>query len=180
MRDHLNEQLEHLAGEDGTISSSPPKQAIARVRYTHDAMIDRLLADPCISQNELAEAFGYSASWISQIMSSDAFQARFAARRAELVDPVVAERCRINFEAMVLRSQEILMEKLSRPAGDIPDSLVLKSFELSTRAAGYGIRGATAPAVNVDVHLDVLQQNITRMLRAQREALAGEEQKSED
>ena len=61
--------------------------AIDRVKYTHDAMIDLIIAQPAISQGELAKHFGYSQPWVSRIMNSDAFLARLAQRKAEIVDP---------------------------------------------------------------------------------------------
>jgi hypothetical protein len=42
-------------------------QEIQKVRYTHDAMIDLIIADPSIHQNHLAKIFGYTASFVSII-----------------------------------------------------------------------------------------------------------------
>src|SRR2546421_725388 len=53
------------------------------LRYTHEAMVDMLIAEPWISQNELAARFGFSPSWISTVICSDAFQAKLAERRGE-------------------------------------------------------------------------------------------------
>jgi hypothetical protein len=155
-----------LEGE--IIPSAPEKPKIAKVRYTHDAMIDMLLANPAIKQNDLADIFGYTASWVSSIMSSDAFQARFEQRRAEVVDPALAARVSVNFKAMVLRSQEIIMDKLAQPSAHVSDALALKAFELSTRAAGYGLKQQPPTEVDVTVHLNTLQQNIVGMLRNSR------------
>ena len=54
-----------------------------RVKYSHDAMIDLIIASPGIQQNTLAIHFGYTVGWISTIMQSDAFQAKLAARKDE-------------------------------------------------------------------------------------------------
>ena len=61
--------------------------AIQRVKYTHDALIDMIIANPAVSQGQLATAFGYTQGWLSRVMNSDAFQARLAARKMEVVDP---------------------------------------------------------------------------------------------
>ena len=34
--------------------------AIQRVSYTHDALIDMIIANPEVSQGELSKAFGYT------------------------------------------------------------------------------------------------------------------------
>lgn len=146
---------------------SGARRGISEVHYTHDAMVDLILGNPAISQNLLAQHFGYTASWISQIISSDAFQARLAERTQQLVDPILLQSVEARFKALVLRSQEILMEKLNRPTDEVPDQLALRTLELSSRAAGYGARQETPPAsaVNISVHLESMGENLTRLLR---------------
>jgi hypothetical protein len=139
------------------------------VNYTHKDIIDYVLTNPGISQNNVAAHFGYSASYLSQLMVSDAFQTEFASRREKMVDPVIAANVKLNFEAMILRSQEILMEKLSLPAHQIPDQLALRALELSSRAAGYGAKNeAPSVIVNVDTHLEALGANLERLLDKKR------------
>lgn len=111
--------------------------AIARVRYTHDAMIDLIVTNPAMSQKELAKHFGYTDAWISRIFASDAFQARLAARKEELVNPVITASVKERIEGLAMQSLEIISQKLE--ATQNPD-LALKAFELSTKAAGYGAR----------------------------------------
>lgn len=113
--------------------------ALQRVRYTHDAMIDLLIANPAISQNEIAKHFNYSVPWVSRVFCSDAFQARLAARREELVNPVLAQGVEDRIKGLAMQSLEVLENKLA--ATQSPD-LALKIFELSTKAAGYGARSS--------------------------------------
>lgn len=151
---------------EGALVSSEPKQAIKKVRYTHDAMIDLIIANPAISQNELALHFGYSASWISQIIAADAFQSRLAERTKELVDPTIRISIDERFKGLVLRSLEILAEKLSKPTHQIPDQLALRTLEVSSRALGYGAKDNNTVVQNhVEVHLDKLGQNLVTLLR---------------
>lgn len=155
----------------GRGSSAPLKRG---VNYSHKAFIDLILSSPGISQNAVAAHFGYSVSWVSQVMSSDAFQAEFARRSAEIVDPVLRLSVEERFRGMVSRSMEILMEKLSLPAHQVPDQLALRAFELSTRAAGYGARAEPPVAqVNVNVHLEEMGENLTRLLARKRELIEG-------
>lgn len=144
-----------------------PAQPIAKVSYTHDAMIDFIIAQPTISQGQLAAKFGYTPAWISQIISSDAFQSRLAARRDELVDPEIIASVKLNFEALVRRSQELLLAKLNRRAEEVPDNLVLRTLEAASRAAGYGAKDTSINlTVNqVENHLEVLGENLTKLLQ---------------
>jgi len=145
---------------------SGANRGITKVSYTHDHMIDRIIADPCITQNELAATYGYTAGWVSQIIASDAFQARLAERSGELVDPTIRATVADRFKGIVLRSLEILREKLDKPAAGIPDNLVLRSVELSSRALGYGARiEQTNIQVNVGEHLEELGNNLTKLLQ---------------
>lgn len=123
--------------------------AISRVKYTHDAMIDVLVANPGVSQGEIARHFGYTQAWISRVFCSDAFQARLAARKDDLVDPVVGQCVEDRIKGLAMQSIEILEEKLQATRN--PD-LAVKVFELSTKAAGYGARQAN---VNVQTNFVV-------------------------
>ena len=92
---------------------------IARVRYTHDAVIDEILMNPAISQNDLAKHFGFSASWMSIVINSDAFQERLAERKGELVDPKVRATISERLDAIAKRSLEKIMDRLDNPAAQI-------------------------------------------------------------
>lgn len=117
------------------MSSGDGALAIQKVRYSHDAMIDLILANPAISQNQLAAHFGYTPGWVSQVMASDAWKARLEARRAEIVDPTLVAAVEERFEGLVRESQRIVMEKLqANPTGDF----ALKVLEVSGKALGYG------------------------------------------
>lgn len=159
--------------------------AIAKVGYSHEAMIDLIIARPGISQNAIAAHFGYTPSWISQIISSDAFQSALEKRREKLVDPLIAAEVQSNFKALVARSLDILQQKLNRPVDEIPDNLALRTFEIASRAAGYGAKDSApaqpATTVEVNVHLEQLGGGLVALLqRKKREAEAVMLQPSQD
>ena len=118
----------------GTASAA---NAIARVKYSHDAMIDLLIANPAISQNEIAANFGYTVPWVSRIMNSDAFQARLALRKEELLDPVIVASIEEKFRALASKSLDVVLDKLSATNSA---ELGLKALEISAKALGYGAR----------------------------------------
>jgi hypothetical protein len=174
-----------LAGEPPPAEEPDPEEAVVpepektngiqRVGYTHEALIDLMIARPELLQKDLAAHFGYTEAWLSQIISSDAFQVRLAERREQLVDPAIRESLRLRFDSMVQRSLEILSEKLARPASDVPDQLALRAFELSTRAAGYGARvDPVRVDVNVNNHLELLSSNLVTLLRRKKAEIIDE------
>lgn len=111
--------------------------AIARVKYSHDAMIDLMIADPGVSQGALAQQFGYTQAWVSRVVNSDAFLARLAERKADIVDPSIALTLDEKFRALANQSLDIVMDKLAVTKN--PDT-ALKALELSSKALGYGAR----------------------------------------
>ena len=118
----------------GTASAAT---AIARVKYTHDAMIDLIIANPAMAQGQLAAHFGYTGPWVSRIMNSDAFQARLAVRKADIVDPVLVASVDEKLRVMASKSLDLVIQRLE--LGVDFDS-ALKSVEISSKALGYGAR----------------------------------------
>jgi len=112
--------------------------AIARVKYSHDAMIDLLLAQPAIKQGEVARHFGYTQAWVSRIMNSDAFLARLAQRKADLVDPAIALSIDEKLRAVASKSLDIVLEKLELPSATFDQAL--NATNVVSKALGYGAR----------------------------------------
>lgn len=132
-----------------------------RVTYTHDAMIDLIIARPQISNNELAAVFGYTAPWCSMIKSSDAFKARLAARRAEIVDPTLTATLEDRIRAVTERAVEVIAEKLEQPTAFIPDSLALRAAEFGAKAMGLG--SAPPPSPVAQDHLEQLAKRLVAL-----------------
>lgn len=150
------------------VASAPTMGGLKKISYTHDALIDLMIAHPEYTQNQLAATFGYSASWISNIFASDAFKARAAERRKEIVDPALMAEVESRFEGLVRRSLAILEEKLNAPAAAVSDQLALRTLEIAAKAKGYGARETPVVVNNVTNHLEVLGSNLTNLLRRKR------------
>jgi hypothetical protein len=110
--------------------------AVAKVSYTHDAMIDLIVANPMISQGEIANYFGYTEGWVSQVLQADAVRERMAARKVEVMGPLfeVAEK---RFAALANRSMDILFEQLELKRNP---EVALKALDITARSLGYGIK----------------------------------------
>ena len=117
----------------------PSRSVVKRISYTHDAMIDLVIADPLISQGQLARHFGYTEGWVSQVFNSDNFRERLAERKEEIVDPVLKMSIEEKLRGLVDKSIEVLMKKLiEAPNG----ALAIKALDSGSRALGYGARNA--------------------------------------
>lgn len=86
-----------------------------KLKYTHEAMIDLILAEPTVSNKELAEIFEYSDAWISHIRSSDSFQSRIAERKVLLVDPAIRRSIEDRLAGVTTSAINRLQEVLDGP-----------------------------------------------------------------
>lgn len=120
---------------EGTASA---QNAIARVKYSHDAMIDLMIAQPGIKQGEIAKHFGYTQAWVSRIVNSDAFLARLAQRKADLVDPAIALSIDERLRAVAAKSLDVVLEKLELPS--VTFDQALEAANLASKSLGYGAR----------------------------------------
>ena len=126
------------------------QNGIAKVSYSHEALIDLILAKPMLTQREMAKHFGYTEAWISQIISSDSFQVALTKRKDEVLNPLVKATVEERFKGLVGLSITILEEKLE--AGRSAE-LALGVFNGASRALGYGARG---PQVQVNNYVAVV------------------------
>ena len=112
---------------------------LKRVHYSHEAMIDVIIAEPTITQNELAKRFERSVPWVSIIMGSDAFQAALAKRRDDLLDPFLVATVEERFRGLAQQSLQVISEKLEKTQNT---DLAIKALEISSKALGFGARSA--------------------------------------
>lgn len=131
---------------------------LQKVRYTHKAMIDLIIAHPELSQNQIAAQFGYTSSWLSNIMASDAFQEALAARREEVVDPILRATLQERTKALYLQSLAVLQAKLDSPT--VSDKVALAAAELGAKAMGLGGHAAQAPVQPAGQRLAILAENL--------------------
>lgn len=140
------------------VGAKPPK-----MRYSHDAMVDLLIANPGITQRALAGQFGYTEAWVSTIMASDAFKVRLATRREQLVDPSILASIEERFSALAEKSLAVLQEKLAAP--QVSDDLALKACALGAKALGIGGNAsAKTVVINSNERLDTLAKRLTGLL----------------
>ena len=164
----------------------PGQGRLKHVRYTHEAMIDLIIRNgdlppgQRLTQGKIAETFGYTEGWISNVLASDSFKAAMAARREEIVDPDLRATIKERFEGMLIRSLQRLNEKLNQPTPS--DRVVLEAAALGARALGYlgGDGGNTPPPPRTDrlqviaERLVVLQSNIRERVLNEKDGVSVE------
>lgn len=118
---------------------------LKKVSYTHDAMIDEIIANPGIQENELAEIFGFSKAWVTRLICSDAFQARLALRKSELIDPKLLATAEERFRHGEMLALDIVADKL---AVTKDAKLAMQFLNMTSKARAYGARAAGPSIVN--------------------------------
>lgn len=146
--------LEEL--ETAPARHAPTMGNLAKLRYSHLDAIDFIIANPGVTQNDLAKRYGYSPGWFSNVMASDAWQTQMAARRTEICDPVLVATVEERFRGVTILSLERLHEKLAAP--QVSDNVVLRAVELGAKAMGVG-GNAPPPPPNQD-HLAQLANRL--------------------
>lgn len=126
-------------------SPAAQPQVIAKVNYSHKAMIDEIVRNPHVSQGALAAMFGYTPGWISQVIATDAFQAALHERKEEIIDPVLKATVEERLKGLVLQSIEKLKTKLE---GNPSDDLTLGVMAAATKALGYGAKNVDNRQIN--------------------------------
>lgn len=166
--------LQTMLSEVRDLPAAGPKPTIAKLRYSHEAMIEMIVAEPSVKQNELAFRFGKTASWISIIINSDAFQVKLHERMGEVWGELTTSM-QDRLKGLMSRSLDVLQEKMDRQSAAIPDQLALRTLELTSRAAGYGARDTTTVNVNVTQQIDDAGDQLVHLLRRKKaEVLEGE------
>ncbi len=127
-------------------------KAIAKISYSHDKMIDIMVANPRVKQGELAAYFGYSEGWVSRVMHSDAFKLRMAQRRVQIVDPIITASVEERFAALAMRGLEVMQTKLDQPTELVSFAEAAKAVELGGKGMAIGGFGART---QVDVHTNI-------------------------
>lgn len=158
-----------------------PAARITGKMLSYDQICDALLlSPPGETQGALARKLGYSQSWLSRIIASDAFQAKLAQRIEKDIEPERRETMRLRFASIEEEARGILLASLNKlaarledPAG-VPDDLVVKSASMTSKLLGYGARQEpTHPPVNLHFHLEQLAQNVRNLNKAPSAVIEG-------
>jgi len=139
-----------------------------RLNYSHEALVEQILANPTASNAELGAVFGRSKEWVSMVKNSGLFREQLAKKRNELMDPVLQANFEERIDMVALRAVEVLNEKLAKPVAEIPDELVLQAAIFGAKAkgvGGYASRPAPAPPAPDVNRIERLADRLTALGR---------------
>lgn len=140
---------------------------LRNLNFTHDAIVDLILAEPAIEKQEIASRFGYSIKYVSIVTSSDAFRERLAQRKAQLVDPLIAASINDRMRALTERSLEVLLDKVNQPSSTVDASLALQAAQLGAKGlniGGFASKMIAPPPAPADDRLDRLAARLTSLM----------------
>lgn len=124
--------------------------------FSYEQLADTLILNPRISGKELSKLFGYTETWISIVMNSDAFRVVMQRRKGDLVDPILRASIEDHYKALAARSCHVLMEKLSAPVQVISDDLALRAAALGAQMFKAAPPVQQAPESSIDKLADRL------------------------
>lgn len=148
-----------------------PAPTIKTLNFSHEAIIRWMLENPHRTLGECAREFGYTQSWLSIIIHSDAFQAKYTELNGN-ADALVVADIPAKMRGIASMALEGLGDQIESAVQDktiAPRDFLLKTSEALLRSLGYGQKAtvridAHAGAVTNVVDADTLQRARTRML----------------
>ncbi len=151
--------------------SAPSKPTIKSLNFSHEAIIRWMLENPQRTLGECAKEFGYTQSWLSIIIHSDAFQSKYAELNGNADALVVADipaKMR-GIASMALEGLGDQIEMAVQERTIAPRDFLLKTSEALLKSLGYGQKqtvniNAHAGATTNVVDADTLQRARAKML----------------
>jgi len=135
--------------------------------YEHQGLLDNVLKDSTATQDQLAEATGYSRTKVAKILSTDEFTQRLAtALEGRINDGTLPETLNGKLEALMARALDVLFKKFDREPDYIGEQFALKTLQACVGALGIGSQNAPSGVnINMVVHLEELGNNLTQLLK---------------
>ena len=116
-------------------SAIPPAPKVYPA-YTHEGMVDLIVANPTWTHKQFAAAYGRPASWFATLLATDAFQLVLDGRRSEVTDPSITATLEERVRALTIKSLTVLQGKLE--SSKVDDLLVMSSLNAGIKALGMG------------------------------------------
>jgi hypothetical protein len=122
---HAMSIFDEIPDDEGDSIPDPPfKPTVQKMRYTHAAIVDTIIANPEISQGELSKIFGFTQAWMSIIVNSSGFKELLAERKAVFVDPKIQASVNDRLDALARRSLDILLERVENASKEKTADLI--------------------------------------------------------
>lgn len=102
--------------------------------YTHQAVIDEILANPLIERKELADKFGVSENWMKKVINSDAFQTVLDKRREQIVNPIISQTVQERLRGVTNSAIDLLQTRLD--AGHVKNEEAIEIAKMGLETQG--------------------------------------------
>lgn len=132
---------------------------VAKMRIPHHAIMDMMLANPFMSQAEIAQRSGYTANWISILVNSDSWKSELSKRRGELNETLALEiqtDVTANLRSLALGGINKTKELI---ANSINLEQVTSATESALKLLGYGEQKKPQDPSNVTYNIDARQMS---------------------
>lgn len=123
-----------------------------KLRPWHEMVADMLIANPNLTQREIAKRLDRSEYWLSIVVNSDAFQDYLARRKEEFIDPVLQASVEDRLSAVANRSMDEFLRRMDVAPGSISNDSLLRATEISTKGLGMGPQ-SKQPAIQQNLYV---------------------------
>lgn len=114
---------------------------VKKVSFTHEALIQWMLENPSRHLRDAAEYFGYTQSWLSTIIHSDAFKQQLIKRQNQVAFQVAAD-----IPSRLRGAAHVALEGLTRQLETTEDpEFLLDATDKLLRNMGYGPASSRNP-----------------------------------
>lgn len=146
------------------LTQIPRRRGPQRVNYRWEAIADLMLSSPHLKQGEIAARLGYTQSWVSQIMNSDAFRDYYNRRREGLnediddaISTTLADLARVATEKSIKRIQD----------GNASEDFLTSARDSALSRMGYGTAQRTDHNININNPAQAAWQRRLEQLRGE-------------
>jgi len=115
-----------------------------RFMWWYDSLIDWMMANPSGSMEDAALFLGRSVVWVRIVANSDAFKARYDARRAQL-SANIKDRLTDKVTKVAELTLDCIITRLEQTQDKVPLPILLDLQEKALQRLGYGVQPQTQP-----------------------------------
>jgi hypothetical protein len=150
-----------------------PKPTIKTCNFSHDQIALWMIANPSGKLGDCAREFDYSQSWLSIIIHSDAFQARYEELRKQ-ADASVIHDIPAKMRGVASLALDALADQIETAAADntvAPRDFLLRTSDSLLTKLGYGAqKNITVHAPGENVKVTVVDSATLERARAKLQA----------
>ena len=121
---------------------------LKNIKPWHEHIIDLMIANPMWGVTDIAKEIGYSITWVSIMLNSDAFKERLTERKAEIVNPLLTATVKDRLTAVGNKALDRMLDRLETRHLAIKDKDLIEMAKLGSMGAD-AIGPGALPAGNM-------------------------------